>query len=161
MILNSTHLFITDKLTTRTDALLMYLRRPGDVMFHRIPIAQDHVEKICIRDGTPRHIFKKHWKDFQHATGGAKDWNMIEKNVSSYLKEMILSSTQLLFTDELVTREDGLLLYVRQPRDKMYHRIALAQDEAEEHVYNVSTAYKLWINEGVQFAGKWKHFESQ
>ncbi|KAF1763493.1 hypothetical protein GCK72_011759 [Caenorhabditis remanei] len=116
---------------------------------------------IRIHDCTPRHIFKKHWKDFQHATRGARDWNTVERNVSSFLKKLILSSPQLLFTDELVTRKDGLLLYVRQPRDKMFHRIALAQDEAEGHVYNVSTAYKLWIDEAVQFSGQWKEFGSQ
>ncbi|KAF1763491.1 hypothetical protein GCK72_011757 [Caenorhabditis remanei] len=107
-----------------------------------------------------RHIFKRDWKDFQHATGGAKDWNTVERNVSRYLQEMILSSNYLFFTDELVTREDGVLLYFRRLGDKLHHRVALAQDKAEEHVYNISTAYKLRIEEQ-EFYEIWKDFLTQ
>ncbi|EFP08416.1 hypothetical protein CRE_16151 [Caenorhabditis remanei] len=115
---------------------------------------------IRIRVGTVRHIFKKHWKDFVFAAGGARDWNDVERNVANYLKSMISNSTQLFVTDELTTRTDALLLYLRRPGDVMFHRIPIAQDHEEKHVYNICTAYKLRIEEQ-EFYGIWKNFSTQ
>ncbi|EFO91024.1 hypothetical protein CRE_25838 [Caenorhabditis remanei] len=100
--------------------------------------------RVVIRQGVVSHILQGHEKDFRFAVRGANTPFEKEQAVAPYIKDMVVGAAELYVTDEGRTKQGSLLVHLRRPIDRMFHRLIVTHEQGNR--YRLETAYKLQMD---------------